>query len=244
MLTAVFDASGTDHDQEWLVVAGYLSSAREWSQFSRDWLATLYPETAFHAAEYRYRMGSAYESSPLVQGLVGLAQSLRYKCISIVRISNFSALSEESKERYRLNAYALAARSCMGNLGEWCWWRGIPSHEIKWVFERGDLGWERLQELLKREGRPLPIFKSKRDRFSKKDGSLLEKAFVPLQAADLLAHEAFRANKYGIEHSPILSDLEVVPGRISRWAPEDIAQLDRYLSDITESHGGEYRAGF
>src|SRR5262245_16150423 len=61
MLTAVFDASGTDHDQEHVVVAGYLASAGEWSRFAREWQSALAPRTVFHATEERHRLGPAFE---------------------------------------------------------------------------------------------------------------------------------------------------------------------------------------
>ncbi len=41
MFTAAFDASGTVHDQPYLIMAGYLATADQWMTFDRRWLKRL-----------------------------------------------------------------------------------------------------------------------------------------------------------------------------------------------------------
>jgi hypothetical protein len=242
MLTAAFDASGSDHDQELLVVAGYLSGAVSWDRFTEDWLDAIKPGTEFHATEWHHRLRDGFDDDPTVKRLVGIVQALRYKCVCGVRIDNFSVLSASARQSFYRNAYVLAASTCVTNLSTFLFYRGIGASDVEWVFERGDVGANEFHALMQREEKKLPIFKPKRDRYDQR-GILTEHAFVPLQAADFLAHETFRASR-DQKNSPTNTELHRVPGPMSEWTPSDLAALQTLMDDVAQNHGGEYYTGF
>src|SRR5262249_30716546 len=121
MLTAAFDASGTDHDQPWLVCSGFIAHANIWIDFSNQWHARLGSQGPFHAAPLRHRLGDrAYENDPLVLDLLGLIWShAQARFTSIVEIASFRGLSAEAKARFAFNAYVLAGRTCAQLVRHW-----------------------------------------------------------------------------------------------------------------------------
>jgi hypothetical protein len=63
---------------------------------------------------------------------------------------------------------------------------------LKYVYEYGDPASGVILEHFKRDGFPAPSFEPKRDCYIK---GILTRGFVPLQAADFLAHEIFLTKK-------------------------------------------------
>ena len=103
-------------------------------------------------------------------------------------------------DRIRINAYALAGRTVVADVGRWMrenHWTGSP----KCVFEAGDRGAGDLKSWLRHDGHLTPEFEGKDT--------------APLQAADWLAYESFQAIK---------NQAAIRAGAPQRWA---FAQFDR-----------------
>jgi hypothetical protein len=59
MFTTAFDAGGNQHDQEFLVVAGFIAPADSWSEFDKTWRERLVEDKLnyFHAVELAHSKG-------------------------------------------------------------------------------------------------------------------------------------------------------------------------------------------
>ena len=111
----------------------------------------------------------------------------------IVNATHDAELSQENREMFHLEAYALAGRTVAADVARYAASFSAKNFpEI--VFEDGDLDKGMLMKRLKKDGYPAPIFKPKKDTVGRKDG-LLRPAYTPLQAADLWAYELYLADQ-------------------------------------------------
>src|ERR1035438_237099 len=63
MFTAVFDASGTEHDKPVMVVAGFAASSDAWSSFESEWKKRLAADqlSCFHMNKFAQSKGDFKE---------------------------------------------------------------------------------------------------------------------------------------------------------------------------------------
>ena len=94
-------------------------------------------------------------------------------------------------------AYVIAGSACASRVREWCRWERSPQHsQVQLFFERGD-NWQReLRVQMIDDGHPEPIFKPKKDVYSKGTGELIESGLIPFQAADVLAYLTYLNAKF------------------------------------------------
>jgi len=203
MFTACFDASGQDHQHPYITVAGFISSADEWINFSNRWKTLLqdqYGLKDFHAADcqnyegdFKSWKGDDARRIRLWCDLLSLIKDSTYQKFSCgIVIDDWNkVVSKQIKKRWKLNAYAMCALICAERVNQWARKQGIKS-PIKYVYESGDPGSGVIIEHFKREGFPCPAFENKYDRY--KDNIFIP-GFTPLQAADFLAYEIFTTKK-------------------------------------------------
>jgi hypothetical protein len=120
---------------------------------------------------------------------------------------------------------------CIEKVYRWALVGRIPRERIRFVFEEGDIGKGLLMALLNDSGYPKATFEYKKDTYDRKRG--IRPAFVPLQAADLLAHALFEETRDG-RMAPLrvpYVDLENKPGHVGVITDEDVAQYVLYLHD-------------
>jgi hypothetical protein len=246
MLTAAFDASGHEKDQRFLAVAGFISSAEDWSDFSRRWTERLKQDgiPCFHAAacennteEFWGWKKKEKEKTKLKEDLIDIIHNCTYRLFgSTVEIETLGTLSPENLKLYNLRAYALAGRTCAARVREWSSsWGSRYVPEL--VFEEGDLGSEELETRLVEDGFSRPIFRPKKDK-QEKDGQI-RPAFIPLQAADFLAYEVFKAHKTLSADRWELEALIRKPGTIGTYTVENMKELERVLALRTEELKGK-----
>lgn len=242
MLTACFDASGHEADQEFLVVAGFVSSAEDWNEFSMRWSKRLAQDgiPCFHAVsceknndEFWGWKEKTAEKRRLKEDLIDIIQSCTYRVFaSTVQIKTLSELSDENRIEYGMRAYALAGRTCAARIREWgnsfhC--RYVP--EI--VFEEGDAGSKELTTRMIEDGFSEPIFRPKRDRTDVKTGQA-RPGFIPLQAADFLAYEIFQVHKTRSIDRWEVQALLRKPGPLGTYSVKNMQRLEQMLSMRTE----------
>jgi hypothetical protein len=206
-MLAVFDASGHESDQPFMVVAGFVSSAGDWDEFSRLWLERLGRDGLpyFHANQFASGSGifkgwrpSDARTIALASELMALIRQHAYRYfVQGVRPSEFAqAFTPEERKNFDINAYALCGRTAVADLG-----RFLRGSSLTWdntripdlVFEDGDIGKGRLRDMLVRHNWPVPTFLPGKQPKPTKSGVV--KPLVPLQAADWLAYEFFRLLK-------------------------------------------------
>lgn len=235
MFTTAFDASGHEKDQLSLVVAGFISSAKDWAIFDQEWKDRLAEDglQSFHMVEFAQSSGAFKEGwrqdekrrQELLSDLISIIRRNSYRKFGVAIINQTfqGNVPDDIKRDFRLNAYSLAGRTCVADVSKWATGEKI-STPIQHIFEDGDIGRGKLIERMNRDGYPTPDFRQKRDSFTPE--GLPVPAFTPLQAADILAYELFKVVKT-VETSGPVSRF--------RWAMNEFMDMQGYL--------GIYQAG-
>jgi hypothetical protein len=234
-LAAYFDASGHKKDQEFLVVAGFVSSVSDWVSFDEKWKARLERDDLpyFHANEFAQSVGAfengwkdeAKRRESLCADLMEIIKSHAYRQFGHVVINKVleDNMSAATKAKYKVSPFSLAGRSCAASLRLWLkrdGWNTVP----ELIFEDGDLDRGFLIDALVRDGFAPPIFRPGRDRETK-DGLIIE-GLTPLQAADWLAYEIFKASKAaGVYRWPMIEFLSS-PGHLGIYEIDDVKALE------------------
>jgi hypothetical protein len=248
MLTAAFDAGG-DEGTSVLTVAGFVSSVKDWDDFSRLWTERLKREgieyfRASEAAHFRKQF-QPWRDKPerfewrqkLSADLMKILKSHVYRKFGCTIIhKSFNTLSAENREYFHLRAYAVAGRNCDKQVREWAIQEKIRS-PIALVFEEGDQGQTELTERLRADTGKTPIFKFKKDTLMP-DGSI-EPGFVPLQAGDWLAYEIqhatvqFEEDRLNHFRWP-MEEFDRVLGEPTTYTAEDVEKFDKLLDASKE----------
>lgn len=247
MLTAYFDASGTEHDQPAIVVAGFLSSAKDWAVFEELWTERLGRDgiTYFHSTEFAHSTSQfkgwrdrTADRKALMGDLLDIITANTYRKFGCtVQIKTWKGqVSAENREQFELNAYCLAGVASVCRLDTWAVRQRI-ARPIEVIFEDGDAGRGKLQNYLSKNRIPEPMFRPKKDRVLS-DGRT-ERGVVPLQAADLLTYEMFLGFRNWLTDTdrvrhplPILDRL---PGTIGYFEIEHLEMLGHMLKVIDET---------
>ena len=203
MFTACFDAGGSQHDQQFLVVAGFVSSNDTWTKFDRLWRERLAEDGIryFHMEEFAHFRGEfrngwrdkETKRKSLLSDLLDIIRSHAFRKFgcAIDHKQLTDVITKKEREKYLLDAYSFAGLYCAHQVNQWRVTERL-STQPDLVFEDGDLGKGHLIDRLKKDGFGTPIFRLKKDTEISGYNSL---AFTPLQAADFLAYEIFLANK-------------------------------------------------
>lgn len=189
-----FDASGHESNQPIMVVAGFVSSAQEWVNFTKNWNARLAQDglVYLHMKEFQRWNADERKKKTLLEDLmVIISKHVFRKFGTVVEVRGMAdQFSKDDKNEFRLNAYSLGGLFCVKEVGQWAARgenKGIP---IEYVFEDGDIGKGQLAESVQRKGYMIHFRPGKRDRVTATGNPV--PAFVPLQAADFLAGEYFK----------------------------------------------------
>jgi len=238
MFTACFDASGTVHDQPYLVVAGYVSSANDWIRFDQDWQQRLRQDglSYFHRAdcesnrgEFSGWKGKERAKDKLLHDLITIVSRNTYRKVGCM-ISNkvlAEKLLPEVKRDFHLHAYAFAGIVSVSQVYKWAFTNKIRT-PIEWIFEDGDDGKGELMANMRMYGYPYPSFRPKKDRLD--NGSLIP-AFTGLQAADYLAYEMFQMLK-NQKVSPYLRLLHEKIGEPSLLTVKSVEEYNQFFKSI------------
>lgn len=220
MFTACFDAGGTPHDQELLVVAGFISTADEWNNFDRLWRKRLADDGLeyFRMAEFahsrkQFRSGWK-DNEPRRKALLGDLMAIirlhafrRFGCI-VENQTFLNNVPRDFQAQYFLDAYTTASMACVRQVRDWGRAEGAPALEkVRFVFEAGDAGQAQLEKRFRNDIQTSISFKYKKG----------PQSFTPLQAADFLAYELFVGVK-GVIGTKIRK-------RPPRWALSQFAEM-------------------
>jgi hypothetical protein len=199
--SAYFDAS-MDKDKTEVLVAGYVSTLEEWSQFEIAWKLTLakYDVPFFKMSEFigrrkEYVHPKWQVESYRAQFLADLGQIIRGWTVASVCCGMKQALFDKYNAIYemdkRFNTFAICGRDCAAQVRRYI--RAIPSDlPIAYIFDQGDEGKGFLMNEMEASKLPLPVFKRSRpDAELDKD----DPYHIQLQACDFAAWELRRGEK-------------------------------------------------
>lgn len=203
MLTGAFDASG-DKKSAVLAVAGFVSSEKNWRDFSKAWSERLAKDDieffrAVDAASYNGPFEHWKERTDrddlrraLFRDLMNILKSHvyhRFGCV--ITNSSFDEMSEEIRKNFRLTSYTLASLSCGKQFRRWVlrdFAGSDPQMSVRMVFEHGDEGFGDVTAWIEAGPGTIPVAREFKKDTVLTDGSIRH-GFVPLQAADWLAYE-------------------------------------------------------
>lgn len=224
MWTTAFDAGGHEADKDFVSVAGFIAREKDWIAFDSQWIERIKREgiECYHHTEHG-------RNTALVSDLVDIIyRHVHHKFICIVPKTALVVLPEDVRKHFLLAAFSLGGRTVAQHVKEWLLFeRKTPDARVKYVFEDGDLkkGW--LEKRMRVDGYPPPIFRPKKD---EKRKSSVVKGFTPLQAADILACETFRAARDGGIPSDLLRELErTVFGPMTCYTETDVGRIKEVL---------------
>ena len=228
MFTCYFEASGDEHTQLLLVVAGFVSSAEQWIEWEQKWLERLAEDGLeyFHNAELY-----GWECSRKVHLIADLSEItshyMAHKFGVIIKNTDLVAgLSRAARDKWHIGAYSLAGRTIVSTARLWAdsWGGRLP----ELIFEKGDKGHGKLRHLMVTQGYPEPIFRPKRAYRDKKSGFLHSPA-VPLQAGDLLASQIFAMGRSVFSSKGVQGKLYRINDHLDKISGEfGVVESNRY----------------
>ena len=240
-MTLIFalDAGGDDAT-DFITVAGFASTERDWEEFSQQWKARLNQDGIefFHAVDaagfrgpfkhWRERPDREQLRRALFGDLMDIIKRHAYHKVACTIVNKeYQSTNTELREQFADTAYCVAARTCEKYCRHWVMteWKSCPNTEFAFIFEAGDQGQSKLEERLKKESGHIPA-------------NFRPKAYAPLQAADWLAWELNRAardfypEKLESESRlrwPMQQFLGRPDGKIGIYSPDNLRDMDRMI---------------
>jgi len=198
MLTAYFDESGTHAGSPVLTVAGYVATVEQWDTFDRAWAQLLKDEQlpAMHWTDLESRK-AAFEGWTKERKLAVQKRAIAIICETVERgfatgvvLADYLALIGGLPETIRENALAFAVVDNLKMATKWAT-LNCPDEPMNYVFESGGGYGGELSG-------PMSML-SKKERWEqlrmtspKSLSFCAKKTRRPLQAADVLAYEAYK----------------------------------------------------
>jgi len=195
MYTAYYDDSGSAGDTLAVVVAGFVAKSEQWLHFERNWNDSLrqFGIAHFHMRDFAHCLRQFARFKGDKEGReFFLRQLISHIKLRVTYTNAHAVLMDDYRKvngEYVMDAfppYALAGRTCIARVNLWAERRGIPKNHIQHVFEDGSAGKRELYQTVLRDHGVEVSFKGKNE-------------CVPLQAADLFAHETLAANRFVFE---------------------------------------------
>ena len=166
---------------------------------------------AHSVGEYATWKGDEIRRKDFLSRLIGITKiRARHSFAVAVLMDAYRKVDSKYKLSEVISPYTIAARTCVGKVGEWAKLWNINEDHITFFFEDGSEDKTDLIRRLKRDGKKTPVFLSK-------DQS------VVFQAADMLAYEHLLGNKH------------FLAGKITEF--EDLRHPLRALNEIP--NGGQ-----
>jgi hypothetical protein len=214
------DESGSPDDTTAVVVAGFLATSEQWTEFESNWKEAMaaFGVTALHMKDFAHsvREFSAWKRDEQKR------QRFLSRLINIIRTRvrrgfAHAVLMDDYRQVNRvfflydiIRPYAIAGRTCVASAARWAQRHNIDENRISYVFEDGAIDRGDLIHRLKRDGK----FNFA---FAKKSES------AALQAADLLAYEHLLTNT-----------------KISKGIIDSYEQLRHPMKELDKiNHGGD-----
>lgn len=227
MYFAYFDDSADEKRERFSVAGGLIAHELIWDRFQLLWLdATHELKEPFHTADCESGFGEfankakwpKLKRDALMATLVGLIREHRLGGFaSVVPVADYRAVFPDAA---RYDPYYLALKHTLINMAQ----IGMHTNEnVQCWFERGDADAESLRIFNRIKG-----VKSWKNRHRLTSISFGSKSLVPLQAADLMAREAFKHyDNAGVP--PVRKPVIALWNSISfhRWARDTLEHLKK-----------------
>lgn len=231
--TAYFDESGTHPGSEYVVVAGFVANEPAWLEFSAEWQVALdsYDLEFFHMSDFEnrqgpYRFWCEDERKERLNQLLDIIHKHVFQSIGcIVLKKSFDSIMSPQARIICGDAYGLASLACFRNLGDTAKNPKIDG-VMDYIMERGAMGSTALLHIW-REGAKDPKW-MENNRIHSLDFRD-KRAFLPLQAADILAYELYKhaSRRFGQESRPTRYPIKRLARTLPQWNYIDNEELGR-----------------
>jgi uncharacterized protein DUF3800 len=191
MLTLYCDASGKEQDPL-MAVAGFIAPADEWLLFEAEWNQALeeYGLRYFHMREFAHSVdqfdgwkGQEDRRQGLLNRLVNLiVNRAKFWVGACILAETYKKVDADWQLHEWLYPYPLCAFLCINVAGDWQDAHNLLDSPIEYVFEAGDDHQGQLLEVVTKEMKTAPLFRTKLQA-------------NPLQAADFAAWEILKAHR-------------------------------------------------
>jgi len=233
--TAYMDESGTHDGSESVTVAGFISLASMWVDFSAKWQLALndFGLDYFHMTDFANRVGPYASWTErdrrlrLARLLTIIAENTLGSVATSIPLKAFDDIFSRRAKLICGGAYGLASMVCFMALSDQLRDQSIDGW-INYVFETGAHGAGQITTLFNHNERD-PIMKADLRLWSLRFEN--KRLFLPLQAADILAYElykdwpreeALREQQQGKRHRPRFPLLELAK------EPRDWGRMDEH----------------
>jgi hypothetical protein len=222
-ISAYFDESGTHSNSRVLTVAGYLSLESEWIQFSKEWRNILseFNIDAFHMTDWvsHTRHFKKWTDDQRWECYRRLTDTInRYALLGVgtcLPLDRYELVFKAKGGRFPGVAYGMAATGCFLAVADMLRDLGMDG-KVTYIFGNGAQG----------KGKILQGFNANfKDRESRDEFRLGSLSFMwikeqlPLQAADILAHELYRVlpRYLGVAARSTRKELDLLFNVPHRW---------------------------
>ncbi|MCH7655901.1 MAG: DUF3800 domain-containing protein [Chloroflexi bacterium] len=237
LYTVYFDESGTHGESNVAVVAGFISNRTEWEAFSREWHQVLSDSGLdyFHMTDFENRRRQFHgwtedKKRDLLDKLLPIIHEHTFSSIGcIVLKQQFDSILSDVAKQICGDIYGYAALTCYRHLGI------VLKDTDAWMectMETGAKGAGALQ-LIVSEDSKIPKWQDDNRIISLDFQS--KHAFMPLQAADILAYELYKqsARQFGTEERPTRYPLKVLGRKKHQWYYAQEKHLQEFNEDLT-----------
>ena len=196
MFTAYFDESGT-HKNSAIVVAGYIATDEQWTEFRRNWSDLLQGEGVSHLhrtdLESFQKEFKCWDKSRQIrvikqaQGIIKLRVNTGFAS-GLIKVHYDEIIKKELRDEYGKDYYTFCVRDCLRHIVNWAI-KYSQNKPIRYVFESGAEGQSEVEAIFQ------AIDKNEKDKalLRLSDWSFKDKLKVlPLQAADFCAYEMWK----------------------------------------------------
>ncbi len=249
VLYGYFDESGTHDDSDAVSVAGYVSTAEQWTVFDQEWSGALQEGGLphFHMTEFSSRAKQPYNT--------WTDQDRRFRFARLATIINthpicsvgyaipkkeFDQTFTKRAKHFAGGAYGIAATCCFMEAAELLK-QQYPSASIAYVFEKGARGAGEVKKVFEWNHAD----RKSREELQLESLTFATKSCTPLQAADILSYEFYPhlPHQVGIKPppNPRSADLTLLAEcKLRSWKRLDPPELQKWaeITDVAAGYHG------
>lgn len=247
MLKAFFDDSGTSPVNRVAAVAGYIANAYHWERFNKQWTSLLREfrvhimrRSDLESLKGQYETWNKDRQIDFIERAHRIIKKNTSVGIgtSVIKEHFETILPKDLKDTLG-GVYGWCAHECLMKVEHWCDAKKYTG-KVFYIFEAGTKGHGQIDAAM-RLFFNMPEYKK---RFRIQGWTFHDKTLIPLQAADVLAYEVFKAGENQVLHKGRMrhriSARDLLEGSdiryVNKLTPWSESHLRRWLEVWSKNH--------